>query len=56
MMNPAQAPKNTFKQIFSDGWEEFKRDIHYKSQFCLSCAKAYGQQWVGTVQAMLHPE
>ena len=26
-----------------------------KSQFCLSCAKAYGQQWVATVQAMLHP-
>jgi hypothetical protein len=26
-----------------------------KCQFCLSCAKAYGQQWVETVQAMLHP-
>src|SRR6266545_3008062 len=26
-----------------------------KSQFCLSCAKVYGQQWVETVQAMLHP-
>ncbi len=26
-----------------------------KSQFCLSCAKVYGQQWVATVQAMLHP-
>lgn len=26
-----------------------------KSQFCLSCAKAYSQQWVATVQAMLHP-
>jgi len=26
-----------------------------KSQFCLSCAKASGQQWVATVQAMLHP-
>jgi hypothetical protein len=26
-----------------------------KSQFCLSCAKAYGQRWVATVQAMLHP-
>jgi len=26
-----------------------------KSQFCLSCAKVYGQQWVATVQTMLHP-
>jgi hypothetical protein len=26
-----------------------------KSQFCLSCAKVYGQQWVTTVQGMLHP-
>src|SRR6266487_4791160 len=26
-----------------------------KSQFCLSCAKVYGQRWVETVQAMLHP-
>lgn len=26
-----------------------------KSQFCLSCAKAYSQRWVETVQAMLHP-
>jgi hypothetical protein len=26
-----------------------------KSQFCLSCAKVYGQQWVATVQDMLHP-
>jgi len=26
-----------------------------KSQFCLSCAKVYGQQWVETVQGMLHP-
>ncbi len=26
-----------------------------KSQFCLSCAKVYGQHWVATVQAMLHP-
>jgi hypothetical protein len=25
-----------------------------KSQFCLSCAKAYSQQWVATVQEMLH--
>jgi hypothetical protein len=86
--------KNRFKQIFVDGWEDFKR-IHpryeavdevvqkmlscgdpaqghavyvcpdcqerrivafsCKSQFCLSCAKVYGQQWVTTVQAMLHP-
>lgn len=26
-----------------------------KSQFCLSCAKVSGQQWVTTVQGMLHP-
>ncbi len=26
-----------------------------KSQFCLSCAKVYGQTWVETVQEMLHP-
>jgi hypothetical protein len=26
-----------------------------KSLFCLSCAKVYGQQWVATVQEMLHP-
>jgi Putative transposase/Transposase zinc-binding domain len=26
-----------------------------KSQFCLSCAKVYGQRWVETLQAMLHP-
>src|SRR6266508_5175622 len=26
-----------------------------KSQFCRSCAKGYGQQWVTTVQGMLHP-
>ncbi len=26
-----------------------------KSQFCLSCAKVYGQRWVATVQGMLHP-
>ncbi len=26
-----------------------------KSQFCLSCAKVSGQNWVATVQAMLHP-
>jgi len=26
-----------------------------KSQFCLSCAKVYGQSWVETVQEMLHP-
>src|SRR5437773_2434673 len=27
-----------------------------KSQFCLSCAKVYGQNWAATVQAMLHPD
>lgn len=86
--------KNRFKQIFADGWEEFKRAhpryqavdevvqkmlgcgnpangyavyrcpdcqerrvvaFSCKSQFCLSCAKGYGQQWVATVQGMLHP-
>jgi hypothetical protein len=86
--------KNRFKQIFADGWAEFKRHhpcseavddvvrkmlgcgdlangyaayvcpdcqerrvvtFSCKSQFCLSCAKAYGQQWVATVQGMLHP-
>ena len=26
-----------------------------KSQFCFSCAKVYGQEWVATVQGMLHP-
>src|SRR5437868_4311065 len=26
-----------------------------KSQFCRSCAKVSGQQWVTTVQGMLHP-
>jgi Putative transposase/Transposase zinc-binding domain len=86
--------KNRFKQIFVDGWEEFKRAhpqyeavdevvqkmlgcgdpanghavyvcpncqqrhivaFSCKSPFCLSCAKAYRQQWVATVQEMLHP-
>ena len=86
--------KSRFKQIFTDGWEAFKRDhpryevvdevvqkmlgcgdpanghaiylcpdcqarcvvaFSCKSQFCLSCAKVYGQQWVATVQDMLHP-
>jgi hypothetical protein len=86
--------KNRFKQIFADGWEEFKHHhpryeavdevvqkmlgcgdpanghavylcpdcqerrvvaFSCKSQFCLSCAKVYGQQWVATVQSMLHP-
>src|SRR5919108_4703994 len=94
MTRDGQAQKNRFKQIFIDGWEEFKRthpryaavdavvqkmlgcgdpangyavylcpDCQHrhivafscKSQFCLSCAKAYGQQWVETVQEMLHP-
>jgi Transposase zinc-binding domain/Putative transposase len=26
-----------------------------KSQFCLSCARVYGQNWVETVAEMLHP-
>jgi len=86
--------KHRFKQIFADGWEDFKRNhpryggadevvqkmlgcgdpanghalylcpdcqtrhvvaFSCKSQFCLSCAKAYSQRWVETVQAMLHP-
>src|SRR6266508_2088900 len=85
--------KNRFKQIFADGWEEFKRTppryqavdevvqkmlgcgnpangyavyqcpdcqerrvvaFSCKSQFCLSCAKGYGQQWVAAVRGMLH--
>lgn len=89
-----QTHKNVFKQIFRDGWDDFKRThpryesadevvqkmlgcgdpanghavylcpdcqarrvvaFSCKSQFCLSCAKVYGQQWVATVQAMLHP-
>jgi Putative transposase/Transposase zinc-binding domain len=94
MTTSGQIHKNVFKQIFADGWEDFKRnhpryeavddvvqkmlgcgdpanghavylcpDCHErrvvafscKSQFCRSCAKVYGQQWVATVQAMLHP-
>jgi len=90
----SRAQKNRFKQIFVDGWGDFKvahpryvavdpvvqkmlgcgdsangyavylcpdcqqrRVVAFscKSQFCLSCAKVYGQQWVETVQAMLHP-
>jgi hypothetical protein len=86
--------KNRFKQIFADGWEEFKQNypryqavdevvrkmlgcgdpagghavylcpdcqercvvaFSCKSQFCLSCARVYGQAWVTTVQGMLHP-
>jgi hypothetical protein len=86
--------KNRFKQIFADGWDDFKRNhprygaadevvqkmlgcgdptnghavylcpdcqeryvvaFSCKSQFCLSCAKAYSQRWAETVQAMLHP-
>ncbi len=89
-----QTHKHRFKQIFADGWEDFKRThprygatdevvqkmlgcgdpangyalylcpecqtrhvvaFSCKSQFCLSCAKAYSQRWVETVQAMLHP-
>jgi hypothetical protein len=91
---PKQTHKNVFKQIFIDGWDDFKRRhprylsadevvqkmlgcgdpakghalyvcpdcqerrvvaFSCKSQFCLSCAKVYRQQWVETVQAMLHP-
>jgi hypothetical protein len=94
MATSGQTQKNVFKQIFADGWAEFKRNhpryeavdevvqkmlgcgdpanghaiyvcpdcqaqcvvaFSCKSQFCLSCAKVYGQQWVETVQAMLHP-
>jgi len=86
--------KNRFKQIFVDGWEDFKRAhpryqavdpvvqkmlgcgdpanghavyvcpncqhrqivaFSCKSPFCLSCAKASSQQWVTTVQEMVHP-
>lgn len=91
---PKQTYKNVFKQIFIDGWDEFKRKhprylsaddvvqkmlgcgdpagghavyvcpdcqerrlvaFSCKSQFCLSCAKVYGEAWVASVQAMLHP-
>jgi putative transposase/transposase-like zinc-binding protein len=94
MVPSSHSSKNRFKQIFADGWEEFKRNhpryeavdevvqkmlgcgdpangyavylcpacqerrvvaFSCKSQFCLSCAKVYGQHWVATVQAMLHP-
>ena len=94
MATSGQTHKNVFKQIFADGWAEFKRNhpryeavdavvqkmlgcgdpasghavylcpdcqaqcvvaFSCKSQFCRSCAKGYGQQWVTTVQGMLHP-
>jgi hypothetical protein len=94
MATSGQTYKNVFKQIFADGWAEFKRNhpryeavdevvqkmlgsgdpanghvvylypdcqqrrvvaFSCKSQFCLSCAKVYGQPWVATVQAMLYP-
>jgi hypothetical protein len=94
MATSCQTHKNVFKQIFADGWEDFKRKhpryeavdevvqkmlgcgepakghavylcpdcqerrvvaFSCKSQFCLSCAKVYGHNWVVTVQAMLHP-
>jgi Transposase zinc-binding domain/Putative transposase len=94
MASDGREQKNRFKQIFVDGWEDFKRShpryaavdevvqkmlgcgepangyavyvcpncqhrhivaFSCKSQFCLSCAKAYSQQWVATVQEMLHP-
>ena len=86
--------KNIFKQIFQDGWEDFKQkypryeevdevvqkmlgcgdqangysvymcpECHEqhrvafscKSSFCLSCARAYGEQWAEKVKGMLHP-
>ena len=101
MSKPGQAQKNVFKQIFADGWADFKHKypryevvdevvrkmlgcpatagrggdpanghaiylcpdcleqhvvaFSCKSTFCLSCAKVYGQEWVGTVKGMLHP-
>ncbi len=94
MAKPGQAQKNVFKQIFEEGWADFKRRyprsqavdavvqkmlgcgdpanghavfvcpecleehrvaFSCKSQFCLSCAKVYGQAWVETVKRMLHP-
>jgi hypothetical protein len=94
MATSSQTHKNVFKQIFADGWEDFKRThpryesadavvqkmlgcgdpanghtvylcpdcqerrvvaFSCKSQFCLSCAKVYGHNWVASVQAMLHP-
>jgi hypothetical protein len=94
MTPDSRAQKNRFKQIFLDGWEDFKQNhpcyaavdavvrkmlgcgeianghalyvcpdcqarrvvaFSCKSQFCLSCAKVYGHNWVATVQAMLHP-
>jgi hypothetical protein len=94
MATSTQIHKNVFKQIFADGWDDFKRKhpryesadevvqkmlgcgeaanghavyvcpdcqerrvvaFSWKRSFCLSCAKAYGQQWGATVQAMLHP-
>jgi len=89
-----QTHKNVFKQIFIDGWDDFKRThpryesanqvvqkmlgcgnpangyavylcpdcqeqwiiaFSCKSKICLSYAKVYGEAWVETVQAMLHP-
>jgi hypothetical protein len=86
--------KNIFKQIFQDGWEDFKQKyaryegvdevvqkmlgcgdpangysvyicpacherhvvaFSCKSSFCLSCARAYGEQWAEKVKGMLHP-
>jgi hypothetical protein len=94
MTRDGRVQKNRFKQIFVDGWADFKRvhpryeavdeavqkmlgcgdpangyalyrcpdcQHHHivafscKSQFCLSCAKVYGQHWVATVRGMLHP-
>jgi hypothetical protein len=94
MIPSSHSSNNRFKQIFADGWEEFKRNhpryeavdevvqkmlgcgdpanghavylcpacqerrvvaFSCESQFCLSCTKVYGQRWVATAQAMLHP-
>lgn len=35
--------------------EERRVAFSCKCQFYLSCAKAYGQEWVETVKGMLHP-
>ena len=84
MASSRHIAKKRFKQIFADGWADFKRthpryesadevvqkmlgcgdpanghavylcsdcqarrvvSFSCKSQFCLSCAKVYGQQW-----------
>lgn len=94
MKGREQAGKNIFKQIFIDGWEEFKQNypryeqvdevvqkmlgcgdpangyslymcpecqyehrvaFSCKSTFCLTCARAYGENWGERVKEMLHP-